>query len=294
MLQRLILVALVSSGLLACECNKAADPKPPPAAVTLTGAGPALGPEVRAKVNGVAITGAEVGARLAGTAMGPNGERATAEQQQAALEQVIQEELQAQRALALGYPVEATDGGVLDARALEARRHNLAKQFRMKELLEKSAPTPEETRAWFDANTARVQAELQVQYLVVAGKQTGDAVLAQLAAGKSFDEVAAALFPKAPDPKPWAVQPMSWAQVPPPWWPQLDQLQPGKTSGLIADQGDRYWIVKLVERKQNPAITYEEVAPAISASLQAANFETRRETVMKELRSAAKIELISR
>lgn len=284
MIRRLLLISVL--GLCACERNKPAPAPVPPPTVT-----PALGSEVRATVNGVPITGLEVGARLAGAAMGPMGEKANAAQQRTALEQAIDEELLAQRALELGYQSQqASDGGVPDAKARESRRHDLAKQFRMKELLEKAVVTPEETRAWFDAHLARVQAELQVQFIIVHGKATGDAVLASLAKGQSFDEVALAQFPKAPDPKPWAVQPMSWFQVPPPWWAQLDKLEAGKTSGLIADEGDRFWIVRLVDRKPNPAITFEASEPPIAASLRAAKFEARREEVLKELRAKAKIE----
>lgn len=283
MFRRLLLISVL--GLFACERNKPAPAPVPPPSVT-----PVLGSEVRATVNGVPITGLEVGIRLAGAAMGPTGEKANGAQQRTALEQAIDEELLAQRAVELGYQVGGEDGGVPDAKTRESRRHELAKQFRMKELLEKAVVTPEETRAWFDAHLARVQGELQVQFIIVQGKATGDAVLASLAKGQSFDEVALAQFPKAPDPKPWAVQPMSWFQVPPPWWAQLDKLEPGKTSGLIADEGDRFWIVKLVDRKPNPAITFEASEPPIAASLRARKFEARREEVLKELRAKAKIE----
>jgi hypothetical protein len=285
MIRTLLSICVV--GLVACERNKTPPPTVTPPSVAT------LGSEVRATVNGVPITGLEIGARLAGAAMGASGEKANASQQRSALEQAIDEELLAQRALELGYQPQQPgdgDGGVPDAKTRESHRHDLARQFRMKELLEKTVVTPEETRAWFDANLARLQSELQVQFIIVQGKATGDVVLASLARGQSFDEVALAQFPRAPDPKPWAVQPMSWFQVPPPWWTELDKLEPGKTSGLIADQGDRYWIVKLVERKKNTAITFEASEPPIAASLRATKFEARREEVLKELRAKARID----
>ncbi len=275
---------LVLAGLVACEGKKAAPVAPPIAAPV---AAPAvLGPEVRAQVNAVSITGLEVASRLAGV-----GDRATAGQQQAALDELVLEELQAQRALELGYVADAGDGGVLEAKALVARRHDLAKQFRMSELLGKATVTPEEIRAWFDANTARVQSEFQLQFLKVQGRARGEAMLAALASGQSFDDVALAQYPKAADPKPWEVKAWTWSRIPPPWWPELDKLTPGKNSGLILEDGDIFWIIKLVGRNQKtPAATFEGEAPAIQASLMAAKFEARRDAAFKELRGQAKIE----
>ena len=229
----------------------------------------------RATVNGVALS---ADPRLSGV------------ERERALNELVDEELQAQRATALGYAPE----GPLAGATGPSRRHDLAKQFRMTELLGKATVSPDEARAWFDANTARVQSEFQVQFLKVQGRATGQAVLAALRAGQPFDDVAAAQFPKAPEPKPWAVQPMRWAQVPPPWWPELDRLEVGKTSGLIADVQDRYWVVKLVARRQTAPVTFEVAEPAITATLRAKKFEERRDRSMKELRAAAQIEWSAR
>ncbi|MBS1153824.1 MAG: hypothetical protein H6Q89_5522, partial [Myxococcaceae bacterium] len=37
---------------------------------------------------------------------------------------------------------------------------------------------------------------------------------------------------------------------------ELDQMQPGQHSGLIAYQRETFWIIKLVERKQDLAVRY--------------------------------------
>lgn len=264
-----------------CECRK---PAPGPSV---------LGSETRAVVNGTPITGDEVAMHLTGRfGIGKPGDPATPAE---ALEDLVSEELLAQRALELGYQAEGSEvdaGAPADARTRDRRRASLAKQLRMKELLLKTAVGPEEVRAWFDANAARVQSELQVQQLNVQGREAGNAALAALAGGKSFEEVAAARVRDAgPQPAPWAAQKLGWSEVPPPWWPELDKLQAGQNSGLIAYQRDSFWIIKLVERKQDPAVTFEAVAPAIHATLLAAKFEERRDHLLKELRAKAKIEL---
>ena len=260
--------------LLSCERNKPASSP--------------VGDEVRARVNGVPITAHEVAQRLAGGA-----QRATPAQKQTALEQAISEELQAQRALELGLAAGELDAGVpTDAKGRAARRHALAKTFRMSELLDKAAGTPEEARAWFELHAARVQHELQLQALTLPSRAAADTFVAALGSGRSFDEAAAAQFPELEASQPWAKVSMKWSTVPPPWWPELEALEPGQTSGLITDQQGHYWVLKLVERK-TIAVTFEEAAPAIQATLQAARFEERLKSSEQELRAKAKIELLA-
>lgn len=255
--------------LLSCERNKPASAP--------------VGDEVRARVNGVPITALELAQRLAGGA-----ERATPAQKQIALEQAISEELQAQRALELGL---SAAGVPTDAKGRDARRHALAKTFRMSELLDKAVVTPDEARAWFDSHAARVQHELQLQALTLPSRAAADTFVAALGSGGSFDDAAAARFPELEIAKPWAPVSMKWSTVPPPWWPELEALEPGKTSGVITDQQGLSWVLKLVERKAI-AVTFEEAAPAIQATLQAARFEERLKSSEQELRAKAKIELL--
>lgn len=274
----LIALALLSS----CERNK---PRP----TVVTGhvapvAGLALGEEARARVNGVPITGLELAQRL-------GGEGATAARQQAALDQAIVEELQAQRALELGLFDEGDGGVAPDAKSREAR-HALAKRFRMSELLDKAVVTPEETRAWFDAHQARVQHELQVQVLTLESRFAAEKFVAALGSGKSFDEAAVAQFPQVTEPKPWAAVSMKWSTIPPPWWAALETLEPGKSSGVVTDQQGHFWVLKLLERKPSP-VTFEAAAPAVQATLQALEFEERLESSTRELRAKAKIELLA-
>lgn len=281
---------LLALTLVGCERNK---PAPAPTTKPAPTAGPAMGEEVRARVNGVPITGLEVAQRLAGAALGPAGERATAAQQQTALDQAIVEELLAQRALELGLSVQEADAGApSDPKARDARRHALAKKFRMSELLDKALVTPEEAHAWFDAHAARVQHELELQAVSLPSRAAAEAFVATLGSGKSFDEAAAAQFPEVTEPKPWAPASMSWSVIPPPWWTELDALEPGKSSGVITDQQGHYWVLKLLGRKPSP-VTFEAAAPAIQATIQAQKFEERLQSTIKELRAKAKIELLS-
>lgn len=293
MSRRGLAVMVVSTLALAgCEKSKSAPAPEAPVAPVAKAAGPALGPEVRARVNGVPITGEQLLLRLAGQRFGPRAERATAEDQAAALQQAILAELQAQKALSLGFNLDVADGGSADPRAIEFRRHELAKQYRLRELLERSKPSPAEVRAYFENNKQAVQTEFEVQLISFDARSDGEAFVAAVRGGRPFDEVAQHLYPAAPEPRPWAARTIAFAAVPPRFAAALGALGDGDTSGFIPDLGDRGWVLKLVSKKVNPAVTFEAVEPALTALIQEGRFEQRRVQDERELRAAATIELV--
>lgn len=280
----LLLVVVVAA---ACERRQQDAARPAPSV---------LASEVRARVNGVSITGDEVALWLAGPhGTAKSGSPLTPEQ---ALEDLIDLELMAQRAQALGHRVEggpAADGGADAVLGRATRRQSLAKQFRMKELLLKAVVTPEEARAWFDANAAWVRSELEVQSMRVAGREAVGQAQGLLASGKSFEEVAATVdVGRGAEPRPGVAKRLRWSQVPPPWRAELERLTAGKISGPIADGAGGFWLLKLLGRNEDPAVTFESAGPAVQAWLTAQKFEQQRESVVKELRGKAKIERLSK
>lgn len=256
---------------------------------------PALPKDTLAAVNGQPITEYELQLRLRASPGAKPGERPAAETRQAALDAIVLQELQAQRALELGLDAEPSfreQMWQVEAQLREVRRRELAKLYRTKEVFEKSVVTVEDARRYFDENTARVQMEVRVLQIFVRGRPAADQAAAALAKGAPFEEVAAAQFSQLPpNEKPWALPVLAWDQVPPQWWADLDRLQVGGVSGILAAPGDRYWIIKLVEKRQQPALTFEAAMPRIQALLKSDKFEERRDQLEKELRGKAKIEL---
>lgn len=146
--------------------------------------------DVVASVNGKPITATEIELRQAG--------KATAETQAEARDALVLLELQAQRAVELG--LDADEGFQAaqqraEAQLREARRRELAKLFRTKEVLDKIVVSDDDARRYFEANRARVQTQLTVHQILVNGRAAATAAAAELAAGKPFEEVAAALLP---------------------------------------------------------------------------------------------------
>lgn len=281
MTRQTLIATLVAATALA-SCERASSP---PA--------PARPKDTLAAVNGQPITEFELQLRLRSAGAKPGD--SLADSRQAALDALILQEMQAQRALELG--LDADPGFQAQMRQVEAqmrevRRRELAKLYRTKEVFEKSVVTDEDARRYFDENTARVQTEVHVQQIMVRGRAVADEAAAALAKGTSFEEVAAAQFHELPPgEKPWTLPILSWDQVPPQWWAELDRMQVGEVSGVLAAPGDRYWILKLLEKRQNPALTFEAAKPRIEALLKSDKFEERRSRLEQELKAKAKIEL---
>lgn len=285
----LVVASLVLAALAGCERNDAVRPA----------AGPPTAPprDTLVLVNGKPITDFEVGLRLRGPGAKQPGEAPTPEDKQAALDALVLQELQAQRAVELGLDA---DPGYqetmrqLEAQLREARRKELAKLYRAQEVFEKSAVSDEVAKRWWDAHTARAQTELKVLQILVKGRPAAAAADAALAKGDAFEQVAAAQFGDLPEGmKPWELPVLTFDQVPPQWWGAVDTLEPGKVSASIAAPGDRFWIIKLLEKKQNAALTFEAAKPRIQAQLKSDSFEARRAQLETELRSRAKIELLT-
>lgn len=271
--------------LAALGCTKELPAAPPPLHLV-------------ARVNGAPITAPEIDLRLRGNGSaheGGEGERAQASRQ-AVLEVLVAQELQAQRAVELGLeadPAVRETLAQIDAQARDLRRKELARALLAKEAGARATPTDAELRAWFTQNEARVKTSVRVSQILLKGEANAAVVEAELASGKTFDEVAAAHVPSADGSKPWELGFLAWQQVPESWWPELDRLQPGQVSRRIAGPRERYWFIRLDERRENPQVTFEQVRPALEALLRAERLAAAPEALTAELRAKAKIELVT-
>jgi hypothetical protein len=252
------------------------------------------GSPVVATVNGKPITALELAVRVrpAGTP------RSTApDQEKQVLDAMIQQELEAQKAVSLGLdtsPAFLEELERTEAQQKDWRRKELSKLYRSQELLAKSGASDDDVKRFFDQNTQKVQTEFHLAQLPFHSRADAEAAQAALAQGKSFDELAAPLYPGvAPEQRPWENPALRYENVPKPWWPELERLEPGSVSGIISAPGEQYWILKLIEKKQNPAITFEVARPGLQTLLRARAFEERRVTMEKELREKASIEIVA-
>lgn len=246
-------------------------------------------------VNGRRISEAEVQLRRRDRSMGE-----PVPTRDAALEQVVTLELQAQRAEQLGLDQDPDFLAKMEqvaSQVRDARRSELAKLYRLKEVLEKAKPTEAEVQAYYAGNAKRLRTEYLIEQLFTNSRAAAEADAAAIAKGASFEEVALArakaMLKTVPVPdgfKPYELPPMTFDAVPPEWWPALDALAPGGVSGVIAMPKERFAIIRLLSTKELPEVTLETVRPRLEAVLKAKALEERRLTLDADLRRNATIE----
>lgn len=261
----------------------------------------AAAPAVLVTVDGTAITSADLDAAVAAAAraesphQGPTSAAPTsAPDRKATLEALIDQELAARRAEALGLDADADyqeERGRLLAQLASFRRQRLSRLLE-RQVAAAAVVTDAEARAFFDANADRIRTQVRVNQILLHDQAAITELAAQLAAGAPFAEVATRTLPAPPPPgaTPWDLGYLAWNQVPEPWEPVLATLAVGATSGIIEGPRGRRWIIQLVDRRVDPAITFATARPAILLLLRTRAGAAAVTALAGQLRAGATIE----
>lgn len=249
---------------------------------------------VLATVNGEPITEHDMRHRLRASA---HGEGMNPDSDQAVLETLVRDELVYQESLKLGLDRNPEyRRKLLEAEAwLRAlQRQEMAALFR--EHTRKSAEVTEvEARKYFEENSQRIQASFHVFQISYKGDRARIAEAHEdLKRGVAFEKVAAKRFPGLPREMraPWDLGYLHWSQVPPPWQGIVDRMEPGQVSDVIEGPGERFWIVKLVDRTVDPNITFEAEKERILAELRKRKAGELHDTMIEAMRTKSKIVLM--
>lgn len=286
--------------LAAMGCTRPAEPetaatvaeaKPPQASAVATGPVAPAG-KVLVRVNGAAITEEDV--RLSLRLRAPD-EPIPPDKQAAVLETLIREELIAQRAAAAG--LEQNQGYLQERAKFEAqlnamRRRTLSDLYYKTQIEGKAAVDDATVERYFEAHKQQLGTELHVQQILLRRDTEAFAALEQLKAGKAFADVARASFAQVPDEKapPWDLGWMKWRQIPKPWREVVYDLKPGEHSGVIAGPRGRYWLVQVLDRRVNSALSLAEFRDQIAEELRGQQVEALRTKLDREIRDGARIE----
>jgi parvulin-like peptidyl-prolyl isomerase len=243
------------------------------------------------KVNGVAISELEV----AMESRRGHGAEDTTESRDQVLEGLIVKEAMAQKAALLGLE---NDAGFqermarVEAQRASQRRKELSRLYFKHEILDKVTVSDKEARELYDASQARIRTEHHVAQILTRDEAEAARALKDLQDGKSFDEVAARGYPDLPAgaKSPWDLGFLKWKNTPPEWQPALAALAPGQTSGIIKGPGRRFWIVKLIERRDNPELTFEKTKGDLVDELKGRKTQEMSTRLEADLLRAAKVE----
>lgn len=253
-------------------------------------------PGVLATVNGKRITSADV--RLASQA--PPGAHGQAEPAPAAadrnvLETIIRDELIAQRAEALQLDRQTeyqTELATRQAQLETFRRARLAELYEQ-HVRRSTTVTDDDARRYFEANAARLRSEVHVWQILVREESRIQGAQHALAAGTSFDEVARSLYPAMPAGEtPWDLGFLRWNMVPESWRSVVYAMSPGETSDVIRGPRNRFWIIRLVARREAPSVTFESSRPTLLQLLREERLQSTRATAGQELRRGARVQYV--
>jgi hypothetical protein len=210
-------------------------------------------------------------------------------------ETIIRKELAAQRAVALG--LDSDPAYVEERRRMEAqlavwRRQKLADLLHRSAAAKRRSVSDEEARRYFDENQQLLRAELHIEQLLVRSEPAVRAARQELAAGASFEQVFAKYVGPAPAAvgKPWDLGFLPWMRVPEPWRPVLQGLETGALSEVIRGPKNRFWVIRVTQRRENQALRFEDLESQLVDFLSTSAQLEAREALDRELRAAARIE----
>jgi len=103
--------------------------------------------------------------------------------------------------------------------------------------------------------------------------------------------VAARRFPVLPPnvKPPWDLGELHWFQFPEPWKGIVDRLAPGQVTDLIKGENERVWVVKLVSKTVDPAITFETEKGRIVEKLRQRRVDALYDGMLAELDRKASV-----
>ncbi|MCW8853305.1 MAG: peptidyl-prolyl cis-trans isomerase [Gammaproteobacteria bacterium] len=248
---------------------------------------------VVASVNGTEITQADIAFASRG-ASGGHEARQPASDKTKVLEDIILQELAYQKAVKLGLdadPKYLAELSGLQAQVNAFKRKKLSAMFLQAQLLNETSISDEEAQQYFNKNASRLRTEINVWQILSRNENTIKKVQAELAQGLAFEEVAAKQFPNLADSarKPWDSGYLQWNQIPEAWQNAINKMQIGDTSELIRGPNKRVWIIKLIDKRENKDLSFEQLKPKIIDVLKNEKARLLREKTIQNLRDNARI-----
>ncbi len=247
--------------------------------------------KVLATVNDVPIT--EYDMKLISRRVG-HGEQANPEPSPAMLDTLVRNELIRQQSLELGLDKNQdyrTKLSEVEAQVREFERQEMAVLYR-EYVRSKAVVTDAEAQDYFNKNAKTIQSSFHVMQIYYKGGEAEiDKAYKDLQSGVPFEKVAAKRFPGLPKgmKAPWDLGYLRWFQIPPPWQGTLETLAPGQSSGIIKGPGERFWLIKLVDKPTDPKITFATEKDRIVEVLKSQKADALYASMLDEFKKKSKI-----
>ncbi len=222
----------------------------------------------------------------------------TPEQRRNMLEAIISQELILQRATELGLDQDRQYQERLMAKQAELdslRRTSIRDLYYSHQAMQVPSPTDDEVRRFYEANAALIGSTYHIQHILERSEADIEAVRQRLETGASFEEVAEEPFASLPGSaaRPWDRRDLAWQQVPELWRASVATLEVGGVTDVISGPNERYWIVRMVSREEDPSVTFEGVREDLRTMLQRDASEQLRANLDETLREGAQIDYVT-
>ena len=247
--------------------------------------------KVLATVNGVRITEYDVKQNIKRFV---HGEKVHPESTQNILQALVRNELIYQQSLELGLDKNPEYQKKLyeaEAQLREFKRQELSNHYR-EYVRSKALVTDSEAKEYFEKNSKRIQTKYHLWQIYYKGDETRIAEdYKELKSGKSFEKVASKRFPNLPKgmKAPWDLGDLYWSQIPTFWQGTIDRMEPGQVSDIIKGPNERFWVIKLVDKKVDPNITFATEKEKIVEVLQKQKADELYDTMLGQMRAKSKI-----
>lgn len=247
--------------------------------------------KILATVNGVPITEYDVNLNLKRVV---HGENVTPEATQNILQNLVRNELIYQQSLELGldnnqeYRRKLSEA---EAQLRDYKRKEISPLYR-EYIKNKAVVTDAEAKEYFEKNSKRIQTKVHLGQIYYRGEGARIAEdYKELQSGKSFEKVASKRFPNLPKGMnaPWDLGYLYWSQIPASWQESIDRLKPGQVSDIIKGPGDRFWLIKLIDRTVDPGITFATEKERIVEILRKQKTDELSETMLGQMKTKSKI-----
>jgi EpsD family peptidyl-prolyl cis-trans isomerase len=284
-------IALIPCAAVGCDQPAGVDAGTPTAAPSASSQ--AVEADVLVTVNGVPIRASDLKYVLARDHRKKKGVPAAKAKE--VLDELIEQELARQRAEELGFdedPEYVRKLRFMEAPLNDFKRTALRDLYYAKHIGKQAKVDEAEAREHFKRNSELFKTEVRVFQILVRNDEAKiRAMKKELDEGAAFEEVAAQMFPKElPEGrKPWDMGYLRFDQVPAHFSHALENMKEGEVSGILRGPKNRAWILELVDRRINDAITFESVQAPLTEALQTAKTAELRKQATELLRNKAKI-----
>lgn len=254
---------------------------------------PAAAPDVLATVDGTPLTQLDLQLKLRPEHTPQASAEPTPDYRQKVLETMIGQELAARKAIELGLDGDAEfKRGLapLEAQVNAYKRKALSDLLAQHAVSAGGGVTDLEARAFFEQNAERLRTQVQVFQILRRTRESIEQARQELEAAPSFEAYMRTQFSQLPESEhPWDLGYLRWEQLPEQWREVVYTMKKGEVSGVIQGQKDRFWILKLVDTRLDPTVTFETTRPTLLEALKGKKLAELELRTQRELREAAQV-----